>query len=394
MTRPGPARQPYPLHLDLRGKRVLVVGAGPVGVRRARGLAASGALVSVVAVEARSDLELPVVRRAFQASDVDGCWLVLACTGVVDEEVAAACEARQVWCARADDAALSAVWIPAVARVDDVVVSVTAGRDPRRAVALRDALALALETGSLPLRRTRSGVGSVALVGGGPGDPGLLTVRGRQLLAEADVVVRDRLAPAVALPAGVEVVETGKQPHGPSWSQQDIEQLMVSRAREGRHVVRLKGGDVHLFGRGIEEVAACVEAGVAVEVVPGVTSAFAAPAWAGIPITARGVTQSVSVVSAHLAPGAPGSTVDWDALARLGGTLVLLMAVERLAACATALMAGGQSAATPVAVIQEGTLPSQQVVISTLGGVAEDAAGIVAPAVVVVGEVVSARLVP
>jgi len=219
-------------------------------------------------------------------------------------------------------------------------------------------------------------------------------VRGRQLLAQADVVVRDRLAPAVALPAGVEVVETGKQPHGPSWSQQDIEQLMVSRAREGRHVVRLKGGDVHLFGRGIEEVAACIEAGVAVEVVPGVTSAFAAPAWAGIPVTARGVTQSVSVVSAHLAPGDPGSTVDWDALARLGGTLVLLMAVERIGACAAALMAGGRSAATPVAVIREGTLPTQQVVISTLGGVAEDAAGIAAPAVVVVGEVVSARLVP
>jgi uroporphyrin-III C-methyltransferase/precorrin-2 dehydrogenase/sirohydrochlorin ferrochelatase len=128
--------------------------------------------------------------------------------------------------------------------------------------------------------------------------------------------------------------------------------------------------------------------------VPGVTSAFAAPAWAGIPVTARGVTQSVSVVSAHLAPGDPGSTVDWDALARLGGTLVLLMAVERLGACASALMAGGLSAATPVAVIQEGTLPTQQVVISTLGGVAEDAAGIAAPAVVVVGEVVSARLVP
>lgn len=350
--------------------------------------------MSVVALTVPDDFELPVVQRAFEDADADGCWLVLSCTGVVDEAVAAACSARQIWCVRADDAAESDAWVPAVARVDDVVVSITAGRDPRRAVTLRDALALALETGTLPVRRTRSGVGSVALVGGGPGDPGLLTVRGRQLLAEADVVVRDRLAPAVELPDGVEVVETGKQAHGPSWSQDAIEELVVSRAVAGKRVVRLKGGDVHLFARGIEEVAACVAAGVAVEVVPGVSSAFAAPAWAGIPVTARGIAQSVSVVSAHVAPGDPGSTVDWDALARLGGTLVLLMAVERLAACAEALMAGGRSAATPVAVIRDGTLPSQEVVVSTLGTVAVDAAGLSAPAVVVVGEVVSARLVP
>ncbi|MCW2598257.1 MAG: uroporphyrinogen-III C-methyltransferase [Frankiales bacterium] len=386
--------QPYPLHLDLRGKRVLVVGAGPVGVRRARGVAASGASVSVVALEAPPDFELPVMRRAFEEADVEGCWLVLSCTGAVDEAVAAACGARQIWCVRADDATQSDAWVPAVARLDDVVVSVTAGRDPGRAIGLRDAVALALETGTLPLRRTRPGMGSVALVGGGPGDPGLLTVRGRQLLAEADVVIRDRLAPSVAVGAGVEVVETGKQSHGPSWPQGAIAELMVSRAREGRRVVRLKGGDVHLFARGIEEVAACVDAGIAVEVVPGVTSAFAAPAWAGIPVTAKGITQSVSVVSAHLAPGAAGSTVDWDALARLGGTLVLLMATERLGACAEALMAGGRSASTPVAVVREGTLPTQEVIVSTLGAVAQDAAGLSAPAVVVIGEVVSARLVP
>lgn len=384
----------YPLHLDLRGKRVLVVGAGPVAVRRLAGLRAAGADVRVVAPVAPDDLGVPVERRAFAPSDVDGCWLVLACTGVVDADVAAACAQRQVWCVRADDASLSDAWVPAVARHDDVVLSVTAGRDPGRSVALRAALQLALETGSLPLRRTRPGSGSVALVGGGPGDPGLLTVRGRQLLAEADVVVRDRLAPAVELPDGVEVVETGKQPHGPSWSQADIEQLMVARALEGRRVVRLKGGDVHLFARGIEEVAACVRAGLPVEVVPGVTSALAAPAAAGIPVTARGVNQSVTVVSAHLAPGAEGSTVDWDALARLGGTLVLLMAVERLGACAEALVAGGRAPATPVAVVRNGTLPTQEVVVSTLADVAVDAAHVRAPAVVVVGEVVSGRLVP
>jgi uroporphyrin-III C-methyltransferase/precorrin-2 dehydrogenase/sirohydrochlorin ferrochelatase len=382
----------YPLHLDLRGKRVLVVGAGPVGVRRARGLAAAGAAVTVVAVDAPE--EVVAERRAFEDADVEGCWLVMACTGAVDDRVAAAAAVRGIWCVRADDASSSDAWVPAVARVDDVVVSVTAGRDPRRSSTLRDALALALDTGALPLRRTREGRGSVALVGGGPGDPGLLTVRARQLLAEADVVVRDRLAPRVALPEGVEVVETGKRAHGTSWSQADIAGLLVTRAREGKRVVRLKGGDVHLFGRGIEEVAACVAAGVRVEVVPGVTSAFAAPAWAGIPVTARGVTQSVAVVSAHASPGSEGSTVDWDALARLGGTLVLLMAVERLAACAAALMAGGRGADTPVAVVKDGTLPAQEVVVSTLGEVAAAAAHLRAPAVVVVGEVVSERLVP
>ncbi len=384
---------PYPLHLDLRGRRVLVVGAGPVGVRRARALADAGAVVDVVALDAPADLALPVELRAFEVGDVEGRWLVHACTGVVDDLVAEACEARGIWCVRADDAALSRAWVPAVARHEDVVVSVTAGRDPRRGMALRDAIGLALTTGALPLRRARPGAGSVALVGGGPGDPGLLTVRGAQLLAQADVVVRDRLAVDVALPEGVEVLETGKDPRGISWSQDDICALLVARAQDGQRVVRLKGGDVHLFARGIEEVAACVAAGVPVEVVPGVSSAFAAPAWAGIPVTARGLTQSVSVISAHVAPGAEGSTVDWDALARVGGTIVLLMAVERLAACAAALVAGGLDASTPVAVVCDGTMVSQEVVVSTLSTVAVDAAGIRSPAVVVIGDVVGARVI-
>jgi uroporphyrin-III C-methyltransferase/precorrin-2 dehydrogenase/sirohydrochlorin ferrochelatase len=226
---------------------------------------------------------------------------------------------------------------------------VTAGRDPRRATAVRDAVLLT--AGDLPLRRHRPGPGHVAIVGGGPGDPGLLTVRARELLAQADVVVRDRLAPVVDLPEDVEVVEVGKSPHGPSWTQESIDRLLVERGQRGQRVVRLKGGDVHVFARGIEEVAACLDAGLAVEVVPGVSSALAAPTLAGVPLTARGVNQSVTVVSAHLAPGDPGSTVDWDALARLGGTLVLLMAVERLGACCAALVAGGLAPTTPVAVV-------------------------------------------
>jgi uroporphyrin-III C-methyltransferase/precorrin-2 dehydrogenase/sirohydrochlorin ferrochelatase len=380
----------YPLHLDLTGRRVLVVGGGAVAARRVRGLA--GADVRVVALDVVDGFpDVPVERRAFTAEDVDGAWLVLACTGVVDEQVAAACEQRRVWCVRADDREASAAWVPAVARVDDVVVSVTAGGDPGRAVSLRDAIALSLETGDLPLRRTRSGAGSVALVGGGPGDPGLLTVRGRRLLAGADVVVRDRLAPQVPLADGVELVEVGKRPGDHSWSQRDIEALLVEKALMGKRVVRLKGGDVHVFARGMEEVAACVEAGVEVEVVPGISSALAGPAYAGIPVTARGVTQSFAVVSAHLPPGDPGSTVDWDALARLGGTLVLMMAVGRLPAVCAALLAGGRGAGTPVAVVEDATLPTQRTVLTTLEKAAVDAAGVRAPAIVVVGEVVAER---
>jgi uroporphyrin-III C-methyltransferase/precorrin-2 dehydrogenase/sirohydrochlorin ferrochelatase len=390
-----PDRVTFPLHLDLAGRRVLVVGGGPVAARRARVLVEAGAAVDAVAPSVVDGFpEVPVARRPFTDADVDGAWLVMACTGTVDAQVAAACESRRVWCVRADDAALSAAWVPAVARVDDVVVSVTAGRDPRRAVGLRDALALALETGGLPLRRGRAGAGSVALVGGGPGDPGLLTVRGRRLLAGADVVVRDRLAPAVEVGDGVEVVEVGKTARGPSWTQRDIEALLVERAQAGQRVVRLKGGDVHVFARGIEEVAACVAAGLAVEVVPGVTSALAVPACAGIPVTAQGVTQSFAVVSAHLPPGDPGSTVDWDALARLGGTVVLLMAVPRLAAVCAALVAAGRAPDTPVAVVQEGTLPGQTTVVTTLARAGTDCVGVRAPAVVVVGEVVDRRVEP
>jgi uroporphyrin-III C-methyltransferase/precorrin-2 dehydrogenase/sirohydrochlorin ferrochelatase len=145
----------FPLHLDVRGKRALVVGAGPVGVRRAQALAAAGADVTVVAPDAPDDLALPLERREFQPSDVQGKWLVLACTGVIDDVVADACEAQGIWCVRADDASQSAAWVPAVARVEDVVVSVTAGRDPRRAVALRDAIAAALKEGELPMDRHR-----------------------------------------------------------------------------------------------------------------------------------------------------------------------------------------------------------------------------------------------
>jgi uroporphyrin-III C-methyltransferase len=236
----------------------------------------------------------------------------------------------------------------------------------------------------------------VALVGGGPGDPGLLTVRGRRLLAEADVVIADRLAPRdvlAGLDPDVEVIDAGKAPHTQHLSQEEINALLVARARAGRRVVRLKGGDPFVFGRGGEEALACVRAGVPFEVVPGVTSAVAVPACAGIPVTHRGITQDFAVVSAHLDPSHPGATVDWEALAAGPGTLVLLMAVARLPEVARELVKRGRDASTPAAVICDGTTERQQVLVSTLGQVAGDAAasGIRPPAVVVVGEVVRLR---
>jgi uroporphyrin-III C-methyltransferase/precorrin-2 dehydrogenase/sirohydrochlorin ferrochelatase len=185
----------------------------------------------------------------------------------------------------------------------------------------------------------------VALVGGGPGDPELITVRGRRLLARADVVVTDRLGPRDLLDSlghHVEVIDASKIPYGRAMNQARINELLVEHARAGKFVVRLKGGDPYVFGRGFEEALACAEAGVPVTVVPGVTSAFAAPAVADVPVSHRGVAHEIVVVSGHVGPDDPRSLVDWPALARLRGTVVLLMAVERIGAFADALMAGGR----------------------------------------------------
>ena len=204
---------------------------------------------------------------------------------------------------RADDASLSAAWTPAVARAGDVTVAVTAGGDPRRATTLRDAVALALDSGDLPLRHHRvAAQGCVALVGGGPGDPELISVRGRRLLAEADVVLVDRLAPRALvddLDPEVVVIDVGKTAGHHPLPQEEINRLLVEHAQAGRRVVRLKGGDPFVLGRGGEEALACVAAGVPVEVVPGVTSAVAVPAAAGIPVTHRGRSEQVTIASGH-----------------------------------------------------------------------------------------------
>jgi uroporphyrin-III C-methyltransferase/precorrin-2 dehydrogenase/sirohydrochlorin ferrochelatase len=261
-------------------------------------------------------------------------------------------------------------------------------------MAVRDAVRDRLADGSLAAIETTPAAG-VALVGAGPGDPELITVRGRRLLAAADVVVVDRLAPGLLLDElrpDVEVVDASKIPYGPARAQEEINRILVDRASTGKFVVRLKGGDPYLFGRGGEEVAACAVAGVPVTVVPGVTSAIAAPAAAGVPVTHRGVAHELVVVSGHLPPDHPRSLVDWRAVARLRGTVCVLMGLQHLPAITATLLAHGRPAETPVAVVQEATTPAQRVLRGRLDTIAEEvaAAGMRPPAVVVIGAVVGA----
>ncbi len=401
----GPAAPPsYPLTMRVAGRRALVVGGGQVASRRALGLLDAGADVVVVAPAVGDELGRAVAdgrvtwhRRTFMPGDLDGAWLVFTATGVpaVDDAVSEAAEARQLWCGKGGDPERATVWVPAVTSVDDVLIAVNAGGDPRRAARIRDGVAVALESGELPVRRQRradpSGLvtGRVALVGGGPGDPGLLTTRGRRLLAEADVVVVDRLAPRgllAGLDEEVVVVDVGKNPDHHPVPQEEINTLLVQHARAGRRVVRLKGGDPYVFGRGGEELIACRDAGVPVEVVPGVTSAISVPAAAGIPLTHRGVSRGFTVLTAHedIAAVRPDEA----------HTLVLLMGVTRLRETCASLLEGGHLAGTPVAIVEDGYGPRQRVTVGTLETIAERAAavGVRPPAVTVVGEVV--RLSP
>jgi uroporphyrin-III C-methyltransferase/precorrin-2 dehydrogenase/sirohydrochlorin ferrochelatase len=423
---------PYLLGLRLSGRRVVVAGGGRVADRRVPVLVRAGASVVVISPSVTAALEglavggqIRWVRRGYAPGDVEGAWLVQACTSDsrVNDAIAADCEAAMVWCVRADDRAASPAWTPASGEAGDAHVAVLTG-DPRRSAGIRDAVVSGLRDGTIGARRGRgartpvartpgyidpgaaagaaglrgAGVGpairGVAIVGGGPGDPGLITVRGRQLLAEADVVVTDRLAPRSLLdelPPDVEIIDASKIPYGRAMAQDHINAALVEHARAGQFVVRLKGGDPFVFGRGAEEVLACLHAGVPVTIVPGVTSAIAAAGAAFVPVTHRGIAQEFHVVSAHVAPGDQRSTIDWAALARSSGTIVLLMAVERLDVIADALIRHGRVSTTPVAVIQDGTLPTQHTLTATLGTVADEAAaaGIRPPAVVVVGEVVN-----
>jgi uroporphyrinogen III methyltransferase / synthase len=235
---------------------------------------------------------------------------------------------------------------------------------------------------------------TVHLVGAGPGDPGLLTVRALEVLRRADLVVYDRLSQESLLdlaPTHAERIDVGKAPGHVRLTQESINALLIERGKRGDEVVRLKGGDPFVFARGGEEAAALAEAGVPFEVVPGITSAIAAPAYAGIPVTLRHSSTSVTIVTGHEDPGAgDNGTVDWHAVAHVGGTIVVLMGVARIRRIAAELMAAGRSPGTPVAAVQWGTRPEQHTVRATLGTIGDQPLG--TPSTIVIGDVAASDL--
>jgi len=233
--------------------------------------------------------------------------------------------------------------------------------------------------------------GIVYIVGGGPGDPGLITVKGLACLRRADVVLYDRLSAPELLneaPAHAELIDVGKEPKQHRRSQTEINTLLIEKARDGKTVVRLKGGDPFVFGRGGEECQALAEAGIRYEVIPGVSSAIAVPAYAGIPVTHRGVTTAFTVVAGHT--GSSASDIDWAAISRMG-TIVFVMGVENMSEIVHQLVAHGRLPDTPIAVIREGTTENQSIVIGILADIIEKTENIRPPAILIVGEVVRLR---
>ena len=388
----------YLVGLRLTGKKVVVVGGGTVAQRRLPLLIANGADVHVItrsatpAVEGISGITLTL--REFRDGDLDGAWYAIAATDDpdVNAAVVADAERKHIFCVRADVAREGSAVTPASFEYEGLSVGVLAGGEHRRSAAIRSAIHEALQQGLITAETPGVVHGGVALVGGGPGDPELITVRGRRLLAHADVVVADRLAPQellAELPPQVEVIDAAKIPYGRAMAQDAINEVLIDRAKAGKFVVRLKGGDPFVFARGYEEVLACADAGIPVTVVPGVTSAIGVPALAGVPVTHRAVTHEFVVVSGHVAPGHPESLVNWNALAAMSGTIVLLMAVERIELFAKVLLEGGRPADTPVLVVQQGTTTAQRTLRATLHDAAERIRedGIRPPAIIVIGSV-------
>jgi uroporphyrin-III C-methyltransferase/precorrin-2 dehydrogenase/sirohydrochlorin ferrochelatase len=449
----------YPITLDVRGQRCLVVGAGAVALRKIQGLLAEEAQVTVVApaaIEAVLRLAdegaIALVHRAFVEHDVEGCRLVFVATGnrAVDEAVAAAAKQRGIWTNVADVPDLCDFHLPSVIRRGDLHLAIaSAGKAPFATRRMRELLerklgpewadwtaaahrfrrrvqqhglsgasadaaydrfmAETVDAETLAVRAsmasdeaawihgprsacpaTTASVGRVSLVGAGPGNPGLLTVAGLDRLRHADAVLYDRLAiPAIPLdlPDHVELFSVGKQPGHHPVPQAEIETLLVRLAREGKRVVRLKGGDPFVFARGGEEALALKEAGIPCETIPGITAGIAVPAAAGIPVTFRGQAVRLTFITAHEG-GAPQAR--WDLLARdAHATLVGYMGVSNLAAVSTALLAAGMPADTPAALVAQGTLPGQRLVRAPLAELATKAESerIEPPAIFVIGKV-------
>lgn len=397
----------YPVGLRLTARRTVVLGGGQVAQRRLPALIAAGAdilLVSPTAtpsVEAMADAgEITWERRPYADGDLKDAWYALIATSdpAANTAASAEAEAHRVWCVRSDDADAATALTPATGRSEGVTVAVLTtdihGRDPRRTAAIRDAVVEGLRDGTLVAPHHRTRTPGVALVGGGPGDPDLITVRGRRLLAEADVVIADRLGPRDLLdelPPHVEVIDAAKIPYGRYMAQEAINNALIEHAKQGKSVVRLKGGDPFVFGRGMEEAQALADAGISCTVVPGISSSISVPGAAGIPVTHRGVAHEFTVVSGHVAPDDERSLVDWPSLAKLRGTLVILMGVDKIGRIAETLTAHGRSPETPVALIQEGTTAAQRRVDATLSTVAAQVAAheVKPPAVIVIGDVVN-----
>ncbi|MGW2524268.1 uroporphyrinogen-III C-methyltransferase [Streptomyces sp. NPDC001617] len=396
----------YPVGLRLTGRKVVVLGGGQVAQRRLPALIAAGADVLLVSPEATPSVEamaeageITWQQRPYDEGDLSDAWYALIATSDTEANARASAEAEahRVWCVRSDDADAATAWTPATGTSEGVTVAVLTtearGRDPRHTAAIRDAVVEGLRDGTLVAPHHRTRTPGVALVGGGPGDPDLITVRGRRLLAEADVVITDHLGPRdllAELSPNVEVIDAAKLPYGRFMAQEAINNALIEHAKQGKSVVRLKGGDPFVYGRGMEEVNALAEAGIPCTVVPGISSSISVPGAAGIPVTHRGVAHEFTVVSGHIAPDDERSLVDWPSVAKLTGTLVILMGVATIGKVAETLVAHGKSPDTPVALIQEGTTAAQRRVDATLATVAETVRTqeVKAPSVIVIGEVV------
>jgi uroporphyrin-III C-methyltransferase/precorrin-2 dehydrogenase/sirohydrochlorin ferrochelatase len=438
----------FPLFADLHGRRVLVVGGGEVAERKVRLLLDAGASIALVAREVRAESLAPHwIAREFDESQLDGATLVVAATNdtALNERVATAARARHLLCNVVDDAERSGFIVPAIVDRSPLVIAISSGGTApvlarharerietlidesfgtlaqlleawrariRRALpdvavrrrfyerlvrgrvadlvrrrqpkAAESELARSLAAGDAPAR------GSVVLVGAGPGDPGLLTLHAVRALQEADVILHDRLVSEQVLALArrdATRVPVGKAARARSVSQQRIHELMLEHARAGRRVVRLKGGDPFVFGRGGEELEVLARHGIPFEVVPGITAALACGAYAGIPLTHRDHAQSLRIVTAHC--GESAAALDWASLAQPRQTLALYMGVAALGTVGEQLRAHGRDPGTPVAVVENGSRPDQRVTLATLDSLDDLArrGDIESPALLIVGEV-------
>jgi uroporphyrin-III C-methyltransferase/precorrin-2 dehydrogenase/sirohydrochlorin ferrochelatase len=415
---------PHPIFLDLEGQTVTVIGGGAVAERKIEALVAAGARVTVVSPDITANIArhaaegtVSVERRAYRRGDLAGSRLAYAATSDAAVNQAVRDEARDlgVWLNAVDKPALCDFITPATVRRGHLTLAVsTNGRVPELSKQIREALESAYgpeyaelvddladaresgkRGGDAGAQAPGAEPGTVYLVGAGPGDPGLLTVRGRRLLGSADTVVYDALVDARLLdlcPAAASRIYVGKRSGRHARSQDEINGILVAEARAGRRVVRLKGGDPFVFGRGGEEAEAMAAAGVRFEVVPGVSAGVAAPAYAGIPLTHRSVTGEVVFVTGHDS-GTAASRVDWARYGPTQATLVVFMGLENLRAITAALVAHGRDASCPAAIIAHGTTGAQQTVVAPLAGLADaaEAARVEAPAIIVIGEVVALR---